>query len=174
MYVIFTSAISRNSNCREIWFSFTGNHWISGVWILLKGTFYGGQRIITTQTFDAHLMLKLIDRYQVTTTIMTPMWQATFDCESMPLNSMKYLVVGGFSASRRMCNRAKRLFPNSKICHSYGASETGLLAINLTNTKLESVGQLYNNVEMKVHTAFTSRKCKKFTFQVYGSLLDIE
>lgn len=60
------------------------------------------------------------------------------------------MIVGGVAVPKDLSARAKLLFPNADICPAYGCSEAILLAMNLTNNKLESVGQLNQNVEMKV------------------------
>lgn len=133
---------------KEIWMISSGIHWISGIWAILKCTLYGGKIVITTRPT---LTTETFAKYNVTTIIVTPPLLATlFHSESNPVTSVKILIVGGLATSTNMSAKAKLLFPNAEICHTYGSSEGGMLAVNFTNSKLESVGHLYGNIEMKV------------------------
>lgn len=141
---------------QEIWLGFTTIYWITGIATLLLPTFYGGKRVITTRPFKPTSALEIINKYNVTTIIISPtLLVSLYSCEEREsrYNSMRIISVGGLPVTQQICERAKVLFPNCEICPTYACSEGGILSMNLSNIKSESVGHLYGNVEMKArHT----------------------
>lgn len=94
----------------------------------------------------------MIEKYRVTTTIILPSFLAALlDCKgkTLPNSSLKIMFVGGLPLSKQLFERAKFIFSTCNICSTYASTEGGILAMNLSNMKCESVGQLYGNVDMK-------------------------
>lgn len=124
------------------------------------GTLHGGKRVITASPFEPNHMLKIINKFNVTTTIITPVLLAKLlSCERGELlnDSMKVLCIAGLPLlSKLMYGRAKLFFPNCEVFHTYGCSEGGFLSMNSSKIKCESVGQLYGNVDIKESVNFSN------------------
>ncbi|CAO1335168.1 unnamed protein product [Diamesa serratosioi] len=145
----FWQCSSRN---RDILFNFSTIYWATGIIFQTVGTLYGSKRIITSQSFDPELMIDIVNKYKVTTTLLLPsLLSSVLQCDKIkPLPSVKVLMCGGSVVSKELCERASPYFPNGIIASVYGTSEADFVTIAFPNVKHGSTGQVCANVKVKI------------------------
>ena len=88
-------------------------------------------------TFDPDQVLDLIEREQVTDTLLVPTMVAAVTeaqlARPRDVSSLRMLAHGGSPIATETVRRAARAFPSTELVHLYGATETGPLATALRN-----------------------------------------
>lgn len=135
----------------DILFNFSNCYWISGIVFLIVGTLFCSFRIITNQTPTIDLLIKIIEKYQVTTVLVVPYMIAELlqskNLKKFP--SVVNFITGGTLIGKSFMEKLLTFLPNGKIIHGYGSTEiTGTVSISINSS--EDVGQLVHNVEVKV------------------------
>lgn len=134
--------------------TFSSLYWISGFAALISTTLRGATRVITTQSFNAELMLEVVERYKVTVTMMAPSHVSTLlqspDIHIADLSSLRRFYATGSVVSEELCKRINQFLP-SELLVVYGMSEVaGMLASNVIPTRSGSVGLLISGMRMRV------------------------
>ncbi|CAD7089735.1 unnamed protein product [Hermetia illucens] len=154
------NSLLQSSNFRvfertDILLCFSSLYWLSGVFSLLLGTILGLTRIITSQPFTPELMLRLIEKYRVTS-ILTPPSQLAMmlqcpDIKTRDLSSLREYLCGGSFVAPTLCDKMEEHLPNGKMIVAYGSTEMGgLCTMNVNPSKYGSVGKLVDNLQMKI------------------------
>uniref|UniRef100_A0A453YNP7 AMP-binding domain-containing protein n=1 Tax=Anopheles funestus TaxID=62324 RepID=A0A453YNP7_ANOFN len=66
-----TSALWKATDCERV-LCFSSLYWVSGLGVLLTSSIAGATRIITRETFNAKLLIDLVEQFRITTLFMPP------------------------------------------------------------------------------------------------------
>ncbi|XP_063700488.1 probable 4-coumarate--CoA ligase 1 [Culicoides brevitarsis] len=136
-------------------FTFSSIYWITGMITMLSSTIEGAIRIISTQNFSPEYYFKLIEKYKVTHSFITPSMIAGMlqskATSRVDLSSLKTCYVGGsYVLEDLRASFEKYLGKDGKVIPGYGMTELGgVITFNLTG-KPESVGVPLNETEVKI------------------------
>lgn len=140
----------------DVFLCFSPLYWITGVWILIKGTLVGANRIITTKSFSPELQLRIMKQYNVSF-----IYSCTFHLIRMmkydaflrtELPSMKYQLVGGDKLPLDIKIKMNRHLPNAKVYNDYGTSEIGLASNEYPESSdtRDTIGRIPSGICAKV------------------------
>jgi 4-coumarate--CoA ligase len=143
---------SIKSKEQEVLFNFSTLYWATGFIFLITGTLYGCKRVITTRTFAPELMIDIIDRFKVTTTLSPPSAIASLvhSSQMRPLKSLEHFMASGSIVSKSLCESMQPFIPNGAISTVYGTSEGDFLAVCFGFTRFGSVGKPSTNVQIRL------------------------
>ena len=77
-----------------------------------------------------------------------------------PIETIRYVFVGGAQFSNRQRDALQNVFPNAKIYSFYGASETSFIAVKHPNDNSKSVGSICKGVQVAILDK-QNQKCSK-------------
>lgn len=137
----------------DVLLTFSSLYWISGWFVLLTGILNGATRILTTETYNPILHLRLIEQYKVTfSKNAAHHLSLMLKCDRFPqtdLSSIKFQAITGGKCSFSVQNEINARLPNGMVCPVYGLSESaGPMTFNLSDT--DSVGQLIGFFSIKI------------------------
>lgn len=91
---------------------------------------------------------------QVTITFAAPYYlTVAAKCNAVLItnqSSIRQHLCGGGKLSPEVFFLMNKFLPNGKVCITYGSSELGLIAVNYSKSHPEAVGQLNNNLTVKI------------------------
>lgn len=136
----------------DILFNFSNCYWISGILFLIVGSLYKSSRIITKQDLDVEVLLYIVEKYKPTTVFSVPYMIAELlqSKNLKAMDSIKCVITGGAPVSATLSERLNKFLPNGKISIHYGYTEISGI-ITDSGGRLDTVGQLAHNIEMKVN-----------------------
>lgn len=131
---------------------------VGGMDACATSTIYAGGSLIILKRFDAVEILKSIEKYRVTDTMLTPAMcimtfnEPTFD--QYDTSSIKFIIDGGEKMPLHMIQKFKEKFPNAWFADAYGMTETlscdTFLAKDKMLSKLGSVGRPSPHVSIRI------------------------
>lgn len=135
----------------DVVFNTSNCFWISGIIFLLAGSLYKSCRIITKEDAEAKVLVRIIEKYRPSTiSVAAFVIPALLQIPNLkPMDSIKCLAIGGTPLSASIGVEFKKFIPNGKISLHYGCTELNGVITDSVD-RLDSVGQLSHNVEMKV------------------------
>ncbi|XP_055641935.1 uncharacterized protein LOC129778835 [Toxorhynchites rutilus septentrionalis] len=130
-------------------------YWISGIGTLLTATAAGSTRIITTQRFDAGMMIDLIEQFRVTIIFFPPSHALAILNEPSvgmaDFSSLRKVYCGGGPTSGDLKRSFDMYLPKGKLIVVYGLSELGGAGATSEEAYKDGcIGVLSNGVEAKV------------------------
>ncbi|XP_059617882.1 uncharacterized protein LOC132262588 [Phlebotomus argentipes] len=133
---------------------FSSLYWLSGIAHLLLTTFLGITRIITPATFSVDLFLNIIEKYQATHVLSTPV-QLAGVLESPRLTrttlaSVREYIVGGSVVPKDKWERIQTFVPNGFVLIVYGMSEVGFATRQVYRTNKYCVGKLAPDLQLRI------------------------
>lgn len=141
----------------DVMLCFSPLYWVTGILVLLMGTFCGSKRIITTENFTPELQLRLIEDYKVTFLLSPPHYIALIlaseRVHKTDLSSIKYQLITGSKISQGVHDEwNKRLGGGNKSHAVYGLSEAGgFISVDYPESgKNGTIGRLVNGCSMKI------------------------
>lgn len=137
----------------DVLLSFSSLYWVTGWYMMLAGTIQGATRIITTESYNPEMHLRLIEQYKVTFGLNSPthltLLSKSDHLEHTDLSSLRFLIVAGGKCSIHVQNKLNSRLSNGKINVGYGLSEAaGVMNCNLGTT--DSVGQVLSFCTIKI------------------------
>lgn len=134
---------------------FASLYWVTGLAVLLTSTILGIQRIITTERFTPGLMISLIEKYKVTTTMSAPailgMMLQWPTIKTADLSSMRLILCGGGVLHLELINRLQAVMPNAYIGTGYGTSEAvGGITGSYPDYRDGAVGHVTAGMEIQI------------------------
>lgn len=143
-------------SCGEILFTFSSLYWLSGIGNLLKATYFGATRIITTKPYAPELLLQLIEKYKITHLFATSQQLLSAlsheSIDKMDLASVKSIAFSGEKVSHDQYSSMRKYFKNAMPYIMFGISELGG-AISISRgeqLKLNASGRLVNGTQVKI------------------------
>lgn len=138
----------------DVYLIFSSLYWISGLAALFATTLRGATRLITTQPFSAELMLQMIERYKVTSTITAPSQVAMLlqcpDIHSTDLTSLVRYYAAGSAVPEELCQRMNRFLP-CEMRVAYGMSEVaGMTSCTVPPRRSGSIGSLIKGIQVRI------------------------
>lgn len=142
--------------CGDVLFTFSSLNRLSGIGNLLKATYFGGTRIITTKPYAPDLLLELIEKYKISHLfasshhILLALNQAWI--EKVDLTSVKSIALSGPKMSLEQYKNMKQYFKNATPYVMFGISELGG-AISIARgdqLNLNGTGKLMNGIQVKI------------------------
>ncbi|XP_063705109.1 probable 4-coumarate--CoA ligase 1 [Culicoides brevitarsis] len=136
--------------------AFSSVYWITGMVTLLQGTIDGAVRINTCEPFTPEYFFKLVQKYEITRTFLTPAQIVSClehkDMSKANLSTLKMCMTGGSLILEDIRSRFESFLPkNAKVVTLYGMSELGAcLTWNFKKIKPNSVGVLINQHSAKI------------------------
>lgn len=111
-------------SCGEILFAFSSIYWLSGIANLLKATFYGATRVITTKSYSPEYFLELIEKYKVKH-IFASLQQINSalkdkNIQTTDLSSVSSVVVGGRKLPHNDYAAIRNYFKNAVLYNMFG------------------------------------------------------
>lgn len=142
--------------------SFSSLYWISGFVTLVSATLNGSVRIITTEKFSPGLILSLIEKYKINQVYTPPssLAETLKHCRlcKTDLTSLQYWWCGGSYVHTELIDKMNEYLPNGAVYTGYGVTEmTGVVAMDLSRRKGNTVGQLRAGVSMKIVDDYGNR-----------------
>lgn len=140
----------------DVLFAFSSIYWLSGIANLLKATYYGATRIITTKPFSSEYLLQLIEKYQITH-IFASLHQINLalkyeNIKSVDLSSVKSVVLNSQKIPLPDYSTIRQHFKNAVPYNMFGLSELGG-AISISRgfqLSLDGTGRLVNGIKVKI------------------------
>lgn len=137
----------------DVLLAFSSLYWVTGWFMLIRGTICGATRIITTETYTPELHLRLVKKYRVTVGLNAPHHLALVlksdRLKETDLSSLKFQMVTGGKCSFNVQTGLNAILPNGKVHACYGLSESGgVMTANLSDT--DSVGQVVSFHAIKI------------------------
>lgn len=128
---------------------------VSGIRYLIGPTLHGSTRIVNQGSFIPTRFFEIVEQFKVTVTIcnvgMATQLADLPEIEFDKLNSIKLLCSGGNKISNHIIKKMNKYLNGGKFCLTYGMTETvSTIAVNLTDTRHNCVGQLISGYEAKV------------------------
>lgn len=113
------------------------------------------QRIITTDPFSPDLLLKLIEKYKVTTTFSPPAYLAKIlkhpPLRDANLSSIKQYWTGSAPVHEYLIDEMNKYLPNGNVFIKYGLSEVfGGISYNDPKLRKNSLGKLVAGLLVKI------------------------
>lgn len=140
----------------ETLFAFSTVYWSSGIANILKATYYGATRIITTKPYSPEYFLELIDKYKISH-IFASLQQIDSILQnerinSVDLSSVLSLAISGQKISSDKYAVIRKNFKNAVPYDMFGLGELGgAIAISRGfQLSLHSSGQLVNGISVKI------------------------
>lgn len=142
--------------CGDILFTFSSLYRLSGIGNLLKATYFGATRIITTKPYAPDLLLQLIEKYQISH-LFASAQQITLALSHESINernlsSVKSIALSGQKVSLDQFTNMKKYFQNATPYNMFGISELGG-AVSVSRgdqLKLNASGKLVNGTQVKI------------------------
>lgn len=122
---------------------------------LVSGTMAGITRIITTDKFEPQQMLRMIEQYGVSFTLIAPSYLARLlQCQEIfttNLSSLRCFLCGGSAVSPQLVDKINKLLP-AYVCVAYGISEiSGMVSANERSVEIpDSVGLLKEGMVVQI------------------------
>ncbi|XP_055313634.1 probable 4-coumarate--CoA ligase 3 [Sitodiplosis mosellana] len=147
----------------DVLFAFSSIYWLSGIANILKATYFGATRIITTKPFSAEYLLRLIEKYKITH-IFASLHQInlalTFEnIKSVDLSSVKSVALNSQKVPRPEYASIRQYFKNAVPYNMFGLSELGG-AISVSRgfqLSLDGTGKLVNGIKVKIVDEYRNR-----------------
>jgi long-chain acyl-CoA synthetase len=132
--------------------------------IAVLSTVWNAGRHVVLAAFDAGAVLDLIEREQVTATLVVPSMLAAMNEEQLArprdVSSLELISFGGAPSATETLRRAHEAFPGARLLHIYGATETAPIATTLLGVedvldtpRAQSCGQPAVGVDVEIRTA---------------------
>src|SRR3954465_13150726 len=103
--------------------------------IAVLSTVWNAGRHVVLAAFDAGAVLDLIEREQVTATLVVPSMLAAMNEEQLArprdVSSLELISFGGAPGATETRRRPPQAFPGARLLHLYGATETAPIATSL-------------------------------------------
>lgn len=121
---------------------------------LMTNVLIGGVRIITDKPYSPEYFHEIIYKYQITALFTNP--SAMTDLSLLPkyskesMASLRNIVMGGTPCPENTLKRIRSCLPNAYLHFSYGTSESGTITRNWRNYKMQSVGKILPNFQLKI------------------------
>jgi long-chain acyl-CoA synthetase len=136
--------------------------------VAVLATVWNGGRQVVLPTFDPGAALDLIEAHGVTATLLVPTMLAAMNEEQLArpreVGSLQVIAHGGSPVATETLRRARIAFPDAKLLHMYGATETAPIATAFPGEELlldapqaRSCGQPAVGVEVAVLAGDGSR-----------------
>jgi 4-coumarate--CoA ligase len=128
---------------------------MSGWIVLLSSMLNGVTRLITKEQYSPDLMLKLIEKYRITSIFSAP-YQMMLVTQSPKivsynLDSVKLVQVGGSFVSDGLKESLQKYLKNATVAVVYGATEIGgYISSTYCSDRNGSVGQLTDGIKIKI------------------------
>lgn len=140
----------------DVLFAFSSMYWLSGIGNLLKATYFGATRIITTRPYTAALLLQFVEKYKITH-LFVSLHQITsvLSVESIgtvDLSSVKSITFSSQNITAAQYSNITKYFKNAVPCNMFGICELGGAISVLSGDKLypNSSGLLVNGIQVKI------------------------
>jgi 4-coumarate--CoA ligase len=113
---------------REILFAFSTLYWITGLGFLVYSALYNMTRVFTRKAPSAKLMIEILEKYHITTTLAPPYLLAILlNYKGLkPLKYMRTFACGGSVVSKGLSEAIKPYLPYGEIRNAYGCTEVRL------------------------------------------------
>lgn len=139
----------------DIVLAFTNLQGVSGIRSLIGATLNGSTRIVNQDDFSPKRYFHIVEKYKVTVSICgVSKVKELLDHPEIKfanLSSIKLFCAGGTKIFYHAIQNMSNNLPRGKFCHNYGMTETaGTIAINLSHTKNDCVGQLISGCQVKI------------------------
>lgn len=142
--------------CGDVLFTFSSLSRLSGVGNLLKATYFGATRIITTKPYAADLLLQLIEKYKISHLFASS--QHILDVlkheliDKVDLSSVKSIALSGQKMSLDQYANMKQYFKDAVPYILFGISELGgaISVARGDQLKLSASGKLVNGSQVKI------------------------
>lgn len=128
---------------------------VSGIRSLLGPILNGSTRIVNHDPFSSKRYCEIVEKFKVTVSICSGAFVGQLrnhlKTSSADLSSLKLFCAGGTKVFYDVIQNMSKYLTGGKFCHSYGMTETcGAIAINLSHTLNDCVGQLISGIEAKI------------------------
>lgn len=140
----------------DVLFAFSSVYWLSGIGNLLKATYFGATRVITSRPYSAELLLKLVEKYKITH-LFASLQQINsvlnLECiGSVDLSSVKSIALSGQNLTSGQYSNMKKFFVNAVPYNMFGICELGGAVSVLYGSKSGSYssGSLVNGIQVKI------------------------
>lgn len=156
----FNTKYNENNNTSTL--HFTTFYWFSGIVMLFSSILGGRTRIFSSNT-SGESILKLIEKYKITTTFMAPIFTyrltSVENPERFDTSSLKIILTGGTALEPKQFLRVISMFKNPvQLLLGYGMTEIGgissfnLKSSQLMKEKIGSSGKVISRTSVKVIT----------------------
>lgn len=131
-------------------------NWITGLLVLLIGTLNGATRIITTESFSPHMLLRVVENHKVTVMYCSPFYLVdVLKSQLLPkynLSSVRHILISGWTMPLSIIEEFERFIPNGRINNGYGLTEAAAW-VTIDHPKCNnsnSVGRILNGFKVKI------------------------
>ncbi|XP_065372071.1 uncharacterized protein LOC135963970 [Calliphora vicina] len=143
-------------------FSTSSIDWLTGLVTLLTNVLVGGIRVITSKPYTAEYLYEIITKYKISVLVTNP--SAMLELSLLPtftkeaMQSVRMLIMGGSSCPENNLKRIRSSLTDAYLYFGYGSTEMGAIAFNGQDYKLNSVGQIGPNLQMKIVDTNTGKR----------------
>ncbi|XP_065354716.1 uncharacterized protein LOC135949173 [Calliphora vicina] len=138
----------------ETVFSASSLDWLTGLMTFMINVLVGGLRVIIHKPCTAEYLQELIVKYKITYMASNPSVLSQLSLlpsstkESMA--SVRTVVMGGTQCSANTLKRIRSCLTNACMYFGYGNTEAGIISWNWRDYKLNSVGKMLPNTQLKI------------------------
>uniref|UniRef100_A0A9I3CJR2 AMP-dependent synthetase/ligase domain-containing protein n=1 Tax=Anopheles culicifacies TaxID=139723 RepID=A0A9I3CJR2_9DIPT len=153
--IAHTTSLWKATDCERV-LCFSSLYWVSGLGVLLNSSVVGATRIITRESFNARLLIDLVEQFRVTTLFMPPAQALALLGEPtigmVDFSSLQLVLCGGGPVSGELKTSFERYLPKgAKFIVGYGLSEIGGGCFTTVHTyKSGAIGTPTAGVEAKI------------------------
>ncbi|XP_061392263.1 uncharacterized protein LOC133327738 [Musca vetustissima] len=145
------------NNYDSVLYISSGIDWITGIFFLFSSCIVGFTRIIFNRSFEAGHFLEILQKYKITTAFLSSRYVAALvqhpNVSRESLKHLKAITFGGSTLSEVNSEKLIQLCTESaQIGFCYGSTEMGPISQRLEKRKFNSVGKLFNNLQMAIVT----------------------
>lgn len=140
----------------DVLFAFSSVYWLSGIGNLLKATYFGATRIITSNPFNAELLLQLVEKYKITHLFISLQQIISVlsleSIETADVSSVKSIALSGQNLTASQYFNIKKYFTNALPYNMFGICELGgaISILYGSQSDLNSSGSLVNGIQVKI------------------------
>lgn len=140
----------------DVLFAFSSVYWLSGIGNLLKATYFGATRVITTRPYTAELLIELVQKYKITHLFASlPQINAALNMEAIAstnLSSVKFIALSGQKITAIQHSQLKKHFINAVPYNMFGLCELGgaVSVLRGDQPNASSSGLLVNGIQVKI------------------------
>ncbi|XP_052899611.1 uncharacterized protein LOC128305992 [Anopheles moucheti] len=153
--IAHTSSLWKANDCERV-LCFSSLYWVSGLGVLLNASIVGATRIITRESFNARLLIDLVEQFRITTLFMPPSHALALlgdpTIGMADFSSLRLVLCGGGPVSGELKSSfEKYLSRAAKFIIGYGLSEIGGGCFTTVQLyKSGAIGTLSAGMEAKV------------------------
>lgn len=152
-----TYYITRPLTGEDILFTMNPFHHSTGIYWLVTCLLHGITRILTTQPYSSSLMVNIINKYRVTTLVLSPYKLAQLNASDILHKDSLKTYCSGNIIHKTLLERIHQILPRN-VCNIYSLSEfTDIIALNELGAPIQSVGVLNDNVFVRIVNEFGDR-----------------